>query len=398
MPVGRVEESGPRCAPVARTGRPRSTGGDSLGLDVVVVGASAGGVESRRGFVAGLDPDLPAAVLIVLHFPATSPSMLPTILSRAGRLPVAAAAEEEPLRPGRIVVAPPDHHLVVIDDHLSVTRGPRENGFRPAIDVLFRSAARACGPRVIGVILSGALDDGTAGMMTIRQRGGVVLAQNPGEATYPSMPANVIRHVGADRMGSVAQLATVVNELTRSARPSGFGPQVALVPESSGTLTTEVEMADMNPRAFSSPDRPGRPSGYSCPDCNGSLFEIDDAGLLRFRCRVGHAWSSLALMGAQDQALEGALWMALRSLQEKAALSNQLADRAGERGHTLSRQRHLDKAAEASRSAEFAAAAPRATTEHHVDRGTRRGARCRTTSRMSSRTSTTPTADRSRPR
>lgn len=353
MPVGRVEESGPRCAPVARTGRPRSTGGDSLGLDVVVVGASAGGVESLRGFVAGLDPDLPAAVLIVLHFPATSPSMLPTILSRAGRLPVAAAAEEEPLRPGRIVVAPPDHHLVVIDDHLSVTRGPRENGFRPAIDVLFRSAARACGPRVIGVILSGALDDGTAGMMTIRQRGGVVLAQNPGEATYPSMPANVIRHVGADRMGSVAQLATVVNELTRSARPSGFGPQVALVPESSGTLTTEVEMADMNPRAFSSPDRPGRPSGYSCPDCNGSLFEIDDAGLLRFRCRVGHAWSSLALMGAQDQALEGALWMALRSLQEKAALSNQLADRAGERGHTLSRQRQLDKAAEASRSAEL---------------------------------------------
>lgn len=316
-----------------------------MARDVVVVGASAGGVESLRGFVAGLDPDLPAAVLVVLHFPATSPSMLPLILDRVGTLPASAATEQEVLQPGRIVVAPPDYHLVVLDGHTTVTRGPRENGSRPAVDVLFRSAARACGPRVVGVILSGALDDGTAGMLSIRQCGGLVLAQSPAEATYPSMPASVIRNVGADRVGTVAELAASVNELAGAPTVDGVPPEPPAI------LITEVQMANMNPNGFASLDRPGRPSGFSCPDCNGSLFEIDDAGLLRFRCRVGHAWSSLALMGAQSDALDSALWMAFRSLEEKAALSHQLADRAAERGNTLSQQRYLEKAAEASRSA-----------------------------------------------
>jgi two-component system chemotaxis response regulator CheB len=311
----------------------------------VVVGASAGGVESLRGFVAGLDADLPAAVLVVLHFPANSPSLLPTILSRAGALPVSAATEHELLEHGRILVAPPDHHLVVLDDHATVARGPRENGTRPAVDVLFRTAARACGPRVIGVILSGTLDDGTAGMMSIRQRGGTVLAQSPDEATYPSMPDSVIRNVGADRVGTVAELAAAVNELTRATDP------LPTPPAPSELLEREVEMADMSPSAFDGPDRPGQPSGFACPDCNGTLFEIHDDGLLRFRCRVGHAWSTMALLTAQSEAMEGALWMAFRSLEEKAALSHQLATRAGERGNRLSQERFLAKAEEASRSA-----------------------------------------------
>lgn len=313
--------------------------------DIVVVGASAGGVEALRSFVARLDPELPAAVLVVLHLPATGPSMLPAILNRANTLPAATARESEHLEAGRIRVAPPDHHLLVMDNHSTVSRGPRENGTRPAIDVLFRSAARACGPRVIGVILSGALDDGTAGMLAIRQGGGIVLAQSPDEAAYSSMPRSVIENVGAEVIGTTAELADVVNDLAGRPDPGGVAPAP------SPFLNREVRIDDMRPHPFDARDRPGRPSGYSCPDCSGSLFEIDEGGLLRFRCRVGHAWSSLALMAAQSEALDDALWMAFRSLEEKAALSDQLASRAGERGNTLSQQRYADKAVEARRSA-----------------------------------------------
>lgn len=316
-----------------------------MSRDVVVVGASAGGVESLREFVAKLDPELRAVVLIVVHFPASSPSMLPSILGRVATLPVSAASDVVALKSGHILVARPDYHLVVSDEYARLTRGPRENGCRPAVDVLFRSAARACGSRVIGLVLSGALDDGTAGMLSIRQRGGLVFAQDPAEATYPSMPTSVIRNVGADLVGTIAELAAAVNEVAGTPEPD------TTVPGPSSLLRSEVEMADMDSDAFSNPDRPGRPAGFGCPDCNGSLFEINDAGLTRFRCRVGHAWSSLALMGAQSEALDDALWMAFRSLEEKAALSTQLAERASERGNPLTQQRYLSKAAEARRSA-----------------------------------------------
>lgn len=307
--------------------------------------SSAGGVEALRAFVARLDPELPATVFVVLHLPAAGPSMLPSILNRARTLPVTTAGESEHLEAGRIRVAPPDHHLLAVDDHSTVTRGPRENGSRPAIDVLFRSAARACGSRVIGVILSGALDDGTAGMLAIRQHGGLVLAQSPDDAVYSSMPRSVIENVGADLIGTAAELADAVNDLAGTPDPGRAAPAP------SPLLTAEVGMDEMRPQAFDTRDRPGQPSGYSCPDSGGTLFEIHEGGLLRFRCRVGHAWSSDALMKMQSEALDSALWMAFRSLEEKAALSEQLAARARERGNTLSEQGYAERAVEARRSA-----------------------------------------------
>jgi two-component system chemotaxis response regulator CheB len=244
-----------------------------------------------------------------------------------------------PVEPGTVVVARPDHHLLVVDGQAVLSRGPRENGHRPAVDVLFRSAARARGPRVIGVVLSGALDDGSAGLVAVRSRGGVGVVQDPDEALHPSMPASAIAAAGAELVLPVADIPAALAGLV--------GVEVVAPEPPTELMDTEIAMSELEPEALDRDERPGEPAGFSCPDCHGTLFRIDEAGYARYRCRVGHAWSAESLLAENDAALEGALWMALRSLEEKATLANDMAGRAKAQGRSMSATRFADQAREA---------------------------------------------------
>ncbi|MEZ0491099.1 chemotaxis protein CheB [Kineococcus sp. TBRC 1896] len=309
--------------------------------DVVLVGASAGGVEALRALVAGLPADLPAAVLVVLHVPPTGTNALAAILDRSGPLPARAAEHGVPLRRGEVVVAVPDRHLLLTDDHVALSSGPRENGHRPAVDTLFRSAARAVGPRAVGVVLTGALDDGAAGLVALRARGGVGVVQDPDDALYDGMPRAALEAARPEHVVPLADLPDLLVRLTGEEAPAW-----PLEAAGNGRMRQEVAMAEFDLRPLEGDDHPGEPSGYSCPDCSGVLWRIEDHGLLRFRCRVGHAWSPESLQDQQTAELDGALWIALRSLEERAALSREMADRAREAGHALTADRFADRAVE----------------------------------------------------
>jgi two-component system, chemotaxis family, protein-glutamate methylesterase/glutaminase len=340
--------------------------------DVVVIGASAGGVQALATLVSALPPDFPAAVLVVLHTAPTSRGALASILDRSGPLPARPASEGEAIVPGCILVAPPDRHLVVVHDHVTLSRGPRENGHRPAVDVLFRSAARALAGRVVAVVLSGTLDDGAAGSVAVHQRGGRVVVQDPETAAYPGMPLATVHADGPADVLPLEEIAELLCEAVREEVPDR-------VPAAPGLMSAEVVIG-MDPRAPGSPDRPGEPSGFSCPECNGVLFEIDDGPLRRFRCRVGHAWSLDSLEAQQALQIESALWMALQALEERAALADRLMQSAQVRGHRLTEHTFAQRASEARESAlvvrELIAQAggPAAEAEIDLEAGRARGA------------------------
>jgi two-component system chemotaxis response regulator CheB len=314
-----------------------------LKRDIIVIGASAGGVEALVTLVRGLPADLLAAVFIVLHVPAHGTSALPSILNRAGTLQAGYPSDGQKFQQGRIYVAPPDHHLLLKDGTVRVTRGPRENGHRPAADALFRTAARTYGRRVIGVVLSGALDDGTAGLMAIKSLGGVAVVQDPGEALYPSMPSNARDQVAVDHCLPVAQIAALLARLVNEPveEPAGADP---VNPD----LSQEADMAELEVAAMQDQHRSGTPSAFGCPECGGVLWELHDEQQLHFRCRVGHAWSPDSLLAKQADALEAALWTALRALEESVGLSLRLARQAEQRGYSRASARFREQ----SRSAE----------------------------------------------
>ena len=285
---------------------------------IVVVGASAGGIPALTTLVGGLRSSFLGTVFVVLHVPPNGRSFLPRILERAGHLPAAHPRDREPIAPGQIYVAPPDRHMIVDQGVIRVTRGPRENGYRPSVDALFRSAAVSYSTRVIGVVLSGALADGAAGLAAVHSRGGVAIVQDPADASVPEMPENALHHVVDALTMTAHEMPRVITALAEEDPPP-------LRDRSIGEIFSDLEVVEGEP---ADPEQLGRaPAGLVCPDCGSSLFEIED-DTLRYRCRVGHGWTGDALAGAQGRQLEEALWAALRVLEEQRSVQRRLMNRA----------------------------------------------------------------------
>ena len=317
--------------------------------DLVVVGASAGGVEALKVLVGALPADLPATVLVALHLPATARSHLPDILSRAGALPVRQARDGMRLEAGEVVVAHPDAHLLVVDDQIALGRGARENGSRPSHDAMLRAAALARGPRVVGAVLTGLLDDGAAGLQTVRRYGGSCLVQDPVEADFPSMPHAALRAVPDARSLPLQALAEQVVRAVNEVPP----PPPAVDEEQWQRDLAELHSALGRVPLLADGTVSGEPSPYACPDCHGVLSTAPDPAVLRFRCRTGHAWSAQSLVARQDGDVEEALWTALRVLVERAQMSRRLADLASTAGREWSQEHFTERAEDADRAAEL---------------------------------------------
>jgi two-component system, chemotaxis family, protein-glutamate methylesterase/glutaminase len=291
------------------------------GHDIVVIGGSAGGVEALKLICEGLPSNFPAAVFVVVHISATSRSVLPDLLSRAGKLPARHPTDEEAISPGTIYVAPPDSHMLLRAGHVTLRRGPHENRTRPAIDSLFRSAAVTYRSRVIGVVLSGLLDDGSSGLTAIKTCGGICIVQDPDDAIWPEMPRNALTHNNIDHCVPAVELPSLLSRLVRE--PPGL---TRPIPDH---LILEADIASQEiSSAVREPIQLGRPSHLSCPQCGGVLNEVLDEGSTRFRCQIGHAFSAEALSAAQDDELERAMESALRMHRERVVLFRRMQEKS----------------------------------------------------------------------
>jgi two-component system, chemotaxis family, protein-glutamate methylesterase/glutaminase len=317
----------------------RKTWVDELRRDIVVIGASAGGFEALRELLGSLPFGLGAAILIVLHTSPDSPGNTADVLERVGRLPVVHPHDGDDIVHGCVMVAPPDQHLIVDGSKVRLVRGPKENGVRPAVDPLFRSAVRSYGPRVIGVLLSGALDDGTEGLSQIKQGGGLAVVQDPREASFPSMPLSGLRHVAVDHVLPVKDVAELLIRLA-DAGSSDLEPAESLQP------TDESPDPELLQGVHNT-----APAAFTCPDCGGALRDASREGVVRFECHVGHAYNADSLLTEHDAMLERALWTALRTLEEAACLRREMASRSDARGLHGLEGVYLDQAREFERRA-----------------------------------------------
>lgn len=280
---------------------------------VIAIGASAGGVEALQHLVKHLPSRLNAAVCVVLHTGPETPSLLGRILARHSVIRVTVAEDGMKLRAGTVYVAQPDYHLMVADGHLRLVRGPRENRHRPAIDTLFRSVAENYGKRAVGVVLTGFLDDGTAGLQEIKREGGIAIVQDPDEAVAPEMPRSAIDQVKVDHIAKLEDIPRLLVELSEGYVEGGKVKTSKNGHKGAKTVCKDEQSVHQK---------------FTCPDCGGPMEEQRTGEIQRFRCRVGHKYSLDSLMAANEDAVERALWAAMQTLEQSATLNRRLADRS----------------------------------------------------------------------
>ena len=308
--------------------------------DIILVGASSGGVEALMKLVRHLPADLPAAVFVVVHVPPNPPSILHEILQKESRLPVLPAVDGAEVRHGIVTVAVSNRHLMFHDGRVRLSNGPRENRARPAIDSTFRSAALQFGARSVGVVLTGALDDGTAGLWAIKDRGGLAIVQAPGDAAYPSMPRSAIQHVTVDHTTTLADLPALLTRITHEPLTQSERPP-------SDVLHIENRIAAGENALQAGVLTLGAPSMNTCPHCHGTLMDVSDTGPMRFRCHTGHVFSPTSLLVDLDTTIDEGLWGVLRSIDERQFLLEQLIHDAKISGNENAAQEYARQAEDA---------------------------------------------------
>ncbi|QPC81732.1 chemotaxis protein CheB [Phototrophicus methaneseepsis] len=313
--------------------------------DIIVIGASAGGVEALIQLVQSLPADLPAAMFIVLHVASGGASVLPQILTDKGHIPAVHPQSGDSIENGKIYVAPNDHHLIIDDGVVVLSNGPRENGFRPAVDSLFRTAANTYGSRVVGVILTGLLDNGSAGLVSVKRQGGIAIVQDPEDAMFSSMPESALKVVQADYVLPLAQIPETLVKLAST--------EVTETPKSGDPSRTDSATTGDKDDIYMKSE--GKVTDMVCPECGGVIVEYHEGinnNLVRFECRVGHRYSLQSMLQKQEETVEAALWAAVRSLEENSSLFQRMKQQAYDLNNVLSAERYAARAQEAEQYAD----------------------------------------------
>jgi two-component system chemotaxis response regulator CheB len=309
--------------------------------DIVVIGTSAGGLDALTSLLRDLPATLSASLFIVMHTRARSPTLLQEILQRHTSLKIITPIDKEKIRHGHVYVAPPNLHMTITsDNHVVLTNGPRVNHCRPAIDPLFRSVALCCGPRAIGAILTGMLDDGVEGLRLIKNQGGIALVQSPKDAQYTDMPSNVLAKVPVDYCVPLAEVAPLITQIVGvTVKKKTKSAPRQIQNESKINVQKITSTKDLN--------HLGKLSSFTCPECQGTLWELDHDKVLRYRCRIGHIFGPQTLLEIHDESLENILWSAVRALEENAEISQRVANYVNKQNvHAKSLFTHKAKTAE----------------------------------------------------